>query len=666
MNCSESERYSSLLKKMEKLHNVENMQRCIDQFQKYMLSSHDLDISKSFPLINPRRIMFNIMIGVKEDTNFYGLPLKTLNNITLNKMRDFFLEKKMEKENGPDWINEDKTSEFLPNLPPNFPNLSNIQSRPNIQILDREKQLYGDRPMMESDRLPMPINSDISEGNDIFSNNKKKVEYQFNQVTNSRNKENEKFDGSLTTLPQISDSKLSLQDFQVQLARIQEERKEIEGLEYEDQNKIENKNKNKDDLFLDTSLKSSQKNKRNEEEVVATQPKLNIIGDGAFKEPIDDVVTKTSFQSFYQTPAPTFIDERAQNRVTPHKTYLSPSQYITFNGYDRDWVKQTSRFKFSIDPSDLKKTYKNITEISFIKIIIPAEVFDERSIQNPMPKTNYTHKFSLAVPYVILMVDEMTDVSDGINNSNKQAFAHYVHDCTFCAKNGRGYHILKRMQDEVKIFHPTLLASLPRLSFTIAKPNGLPFNNSKDNYYIWKIEYPEYNKPYLNIVLDKFFDKNEFYKGDSIIIKNFRMPVFDQDLVKSNEQASIPNTDPSYLEYLENAYTFNRIMEFMNRQEGHDIVEVSKPNAEGFSRSFMIHAPGTTDAANGRFVINKQMVDLIKQQTHNNLCDDTPGSSSSSPIKSGDLINMSLQVVISMNLKTLLGSSDNITTQELI
>lgn len=602
--------------------------------------------------------MFNIMIGVKEDHNFYGLPLKTLNNITLNKMRDFFLEKRNERridrikdrgKGGSDWIDGDsKNAEW-------------IQTRPNIQILDREKQLYGDRPMIESDRLPMPINSDISEGN-IFGNNKKNVEYQFNQISNMRNRENERFDGGSTTLPQISDSKLSLQDFQVQLARIQEERSDIDGLDFDiDASSLVGRKK---EAFASNQNKTMEEEGKEKDKKVGLQPKLNIVGDNAFNEPIDDVVTKTSFQGFYRVPAPTFIDERAQNRVTPHKTYLSPAQYITFNGYDRDWIKHSSRFKFSIDPTELKKTYKNITEISFIKIIIPAEVFDERSVQNPMPKTNYTHKFSLAVPYVILMVDELSDNSDGINNSNKQAFANYVHDCTFCAKNGRGYHILKRMQDEVKIFHPTLLASLPRLSFTIAKPNGLPFNNSKDNYFIWKIEYPEYNKPYLNIVLDKFFDKNEFYKGDSIIIKNFRMPLFDQELVKSNEEAKIPNTDPFYLEYLENAYTFNRIMEFMNRQEGHDIVEVSKPNAEGFSRSFMIHAPGTIDATNGRFVINKQMVDLIKQQTHNKLCDDMP--TSSAPVKSGDLINMSLQVVISMNLKTLVGSSDDITTKELI
>ena len=83
---------------MERLHNVENMQRCIDQFDKYMRATHSLDISSEFTTINPRRVMFNTMSGIKEDPDLYGLPLKTLNNITLNKMRDFFLDQAKSKK----------------------------------------------------------------------------------------------------------------------------------------------------------------------------------------------------------------------------------------------------------------------------------------------------------------------------------------------------------------------------------------------------------------------------------------------------------------------------------------------------------------------------------------------------------------------------------------
>lgn len=664
---------------MEKLHNVENMQRCINQFEKYMFTSHDLNITKDFPTINPRRIMFNIMSNIKEDPDFYSFPLKTLNNITLNQMRDFFIEQsRVQKKKRREEKIDGKKDEYLHHNASPMDGSMRFQEnvkRPNPRILDREKLLYGDRPMLDADRLPMPMNTNnIDQFDPDAQDDKQKLNYQFEQIAHERKQEqekNKKDDGNVGGMSQIQDSKISLDEFQLELQRMQKERGTMEELATNETKENQNEGKKintpsyKDSLALNP--KSNHKIEMFEEgdSIVNEKPRIKVTGDGVFDEPIDSVTTKTNFQGFYKKPAPSYVDENVFVRSSPMMKNVSSPYYITFNGYDRDWVKQRMRFKFNIDTTNLKKTYKNIIEVSFPKIIIPAEVFDVRSVQNPMPKMNYTHKFSLAVPYILLMVDEMIDVSDGVNETNQKAFAHYVQDCTFNTDNGRGYHIMKAMQDEVKVFNPTILASLPRLNFTIAKPNGLPFNNSKDNYYVWKIEYPEYNRPYLKVVLDKFFDKNEFFKGDTVFIKNFRIPVFDKELVQSNEETGTPNTEPAYLKYIENAYTFNRIMEFMNRPEGHDILEVDKANPEGFCRSFMIHAPGSVDAENGRFVINKQMIDLIKQHSTSSHCD-SDELSSGTPIKAGDLINMSLQAVISMRLKTLLGTSDNITTRDLI
>lgn len=663
---------------MEKLHNVDNMLRCIDQFHKYMLSAHSLDILSDFPMINPRKVMFDTMSQIKEDPELDDLPLKTLNNITLNKMRDYFVERANASTRNSKNTSKNKSHPVVSH------HLHQNKQRPNPRVLEREKLLYGDRPMLDADRLPIPMNSNTIDDLDPFGTDTKKLtETQFDHLSKQRENEFEKEKPDMRGLPQIQENKISIDDFQLQLARMKEEREDFEGIEgfeekREDQGKKPRqmgvpKQNNTSDLYDDSHALNPRSNHGFEmfEESkimdIEDRPRIQVAGDTISDEPINNVTTKTNFQGFYRDPAPRYIDEREQTKKFPTITYISPAHHITFNGYDRDWVKQRARFKFTIDTTNLKKTYKNITEVSFPRIIIPAEVFDTRSIQNPMPKMNYTHKFSLAVPYIMLIVDELVDVSDGVNAANQSAFANYVHDCTFNTENGRGYHIMKSMQDETKIFHPTVLASLPRLNFTIAKPNGIPFNQSKDNYFIWKIEYPEYNRPYLKIVLDKFFDKNEFFKGDSIYVKNFRIPVFDRELVQANDEAGIPHTDPAYLEYLENAYTFNRIMEFMNRPEGHDILEVDKPNAEGFSRAFMIHAPGSIDAENGRFVINKQMVDLIKQKSkneaHGHECDD---NSHSSPIKSGDLINVSLQVVVSMRIKTFLGDSDNLSTRDLI
>ena len=87
--------------------------------------------------------------------------------------------------------------------------------------------------------------------------------------------------------------------------------------------------------------------------------------------------------------------------------------------------------------------------------------------------------------------------------------------------NGRGYVILQPTQNETKMCEQQNLASLQRLTFSVLKPNGTLYSNSIDDYNVWKIDYQCYNTMYLQVVLDKFFDKNEFFIGDTIVIKNF-------------------------------------------------------------------------------------------------------------------------------------------------
>lgn len=341
-----------------------------------------------------------------------------------------------------------------------------------------------------------------------------------------------------------------------------------------------------------------------------------------------------------QTYAPTpSYEHHARKDLIPLASFReSPYQYLAINGFDRDWDYYKNRFQFTVDMSQMSRSYRNICEMSFTKLIVPSEILEERTLTN-VPKTNYVHNFRFAFPYLLLMVDEFADVYDGRQNATQRAFAHFVYETHYNAPNGRGYILLYPVQNETKFFTPSPLASIQRLSLTIAKPNGTIFNQSQDHNHIWKVEYEDYNRLYLKIVLEKYFDKNEFFPGDSIMIRNYRMPFF------------TTQSGPEYADYVAHKYEYDVIMAFLNRPEGHEIVEIGQPNEEGFYRTFHINAPNKMDPTLGRYTIEKDLVDTIQAYNQQNY------ACCMHPTPTGSIINASLQFTLTMSLRTAVGDA---------
>lgn len=597
---------------MNNLDDIDNMTKCIQVFVDYMFKTFDVDVVKMFPSTNPRKLLYDNITAIKRNPYYTDHPLKVLNNICLNKMRDFYVQ---------------------------YHGLVSSK-KPNQRPLERDQQLYGNRPNL-SDTVQIPMNTNAPDKN--------MTEVMYQQLLNSRDP-NKKGMGDMTIpIPQISEKKMGLDDFQMQYDRLQQQR-DISNSIAENENSYYAQgrtlhqdnlsNRPADPQHFYNSLKRDQ-NVRQDENTENDIHK-NFISDNAN----DNIVTKTTYDKFYNNQTVPHYNNPGLRSLQeqPTNTYISPDNYLMINGYDRDWIRHKSRFQFTVEISKFAKTYKNIHEITCTKLIIPSEIVNEKSITNPNPKLNFVHNYRLSVPYLTLQIDEISDVCDGANQTNQKAFVHFVQDCVYNCENGRGYTIMKPLQDEKKVYHPTPLASLPKLSISITKPNGSLFNNATDRYSVWKVEYEEYNKQYLKIVLDDYFDKNEFYKSDVVIINKFKMPLYDED----NEDN---DNDPAYSHYINNSYTYNRITEFINRHEGHDIIECGKPNSKGFFRSFMIQAPGDFDTDNGCFVIDKAMVDLIKKHNEQNF------PQLLTPSKVGHIINTTLQPTVSMKIKTSMGNA---------
>ena len=233
-------------------------------------------------------------------------------------------------------------------------------------------------------------------------------------------------------------------------------------------------------------------------------------------------------------------------------------------------------------------------------------------------KPFYNYDFSFAYPYVMLCVDGFDNMYDGTNDSVRRAFCMFVFHRAYKAPNGRGYVVLQAAQNE-RMWFKTPLASLRDVRIAIEKPNGTLLNNSVDDYTVSAFEYNAQNRLYLKVVCDRYFDENEYFQGDAITIRGFRL-------------APASPTTPG-------AQYFSTLNDFVGRPSGHEIVQLGKPNDQGFYKTFYILAPGVLDQGAGRVIIDANLVGVVQLMA-------TAGVTVlESP---GRLVNASLQNVLSL------------------
>ena len=139
-----------------------------------------------------------------------------------------------------------------------------------------------------------------------------------------------------------------------------------------------------------------------------------------------------------------------------------------------------------------------------------------------------------------------------------------------------------------------------------------------------------YQNYYLKITTKHYFDKDSFYRGDFVRIKNF-------NLYQINSTISKHNID-----------TFNS---FINRKEGHSIYEIGEPNEEGYFNTFHIYGLGNFNPALGKFEINSSITDTLSEFNNHLNNNNFFESSSVENFENGYLLNMSLQNTISITVE---------------
>lgn len=313
-----------------------------------------------------------------------------------------------------------------------------------------------------------------------------------------------------------------------------------------------------------------------------------------------------------------FEHDRSELLIKPPSKRKEDVRYITINGYDRNWVNNPSRYRFTIDTTELMTNYKNICEIELTKLII-------------VPK-----KHSV-LPYLVVRIPELNGKNDGLNDANKGSMSTFIVD-----KLVDGVVFMRSIQDkESAVFDPPL-SSLPKLTIEILKHNNVLYSEETDSNKLWKIEYDKNNNnKLLKVWLTKYVHKDQFDTGHIIFIRNIKYPYYSSSY------------DDSYKHYDKNRTMFNSLMSYMNRPEGHEIQKLGQTTKDCHLQSFFINAPGDYNQNTGKYELKSEMIDLI-QETEDKNFDYTL-----SPTPIGSVLNSSLQPVISMKVKQTLLTSEN-------
>lgn len=267
---------------------------------------------------------------------------------------------------------------------------------------------------------------------------------------------------------------------------------------------------------------------------------------------------------------------------------------------DRDWVNNNTenRYNFSVnfDPANNRPgfgyspatniRFKNITRIEFVKAILPVESCD---ILPKVVSGNVDTSLSvntLSFPYLQVRIPELNTngygTSDGMNN----AFAAISYDAYWTGDTNaanKGYtRLIPKFLKCQKVYHPTPLATLQKLTFEIQRPDGTLFCSSKDTLDIGAVYMPgatgsDYDGGgWIWLNTSAYFSRFMVAQGDRIQIKNVSL---------NASLAANPNAQT--------------LIQFLTRAEGHLVSNIGVLSGGVYS-----DGPNTAGYANGIIIRN--------------------------------------------------------------
>jgi hypothetical protein len=383
--------------------------------------------------------------------------------------------------------------------------------------------------------------------------------------------------------------------------------------------------------------------------------------------------------------APPLIPETTPIATTSMASIMPKTRYLVINSGDRDWINQPSRFKYRVKftqtSSDIRRVpfYANNPTVPHTATLSspgvpnsvgwydasgvrrppydatspPGELLGYEEIQVPIDEDanvqekfrNVTcvsvsnvvvpmgamrgansafavHDFNMRYPYLLLRIDELDGgIIDGTDDAIRRAFCQLVFERAFETSSGRGYVVLKPAQEERRVFAPMPLSTLPALTMSITTPRGDLVNASSDGEVVVKLEYEAFNRLYVKVVTQKWFEGDAYAVGDVVLISAYTMFKLDAD----QDQEAV-----------------DRVNAWANRRQGHVIAALGDANDDGFRRAFYVRAPGGVDVDNGVYTVDQEAVQQLELFNRANDLTASPAN--------GHILNVSLQNSVSITV----------------
>lgn len=267
---------------------------------------------------------------------------------------------------------------------------------------------------------------------------------------------------------------------------------------------------------------------------------------------------------------------------------------------DRDWISnsQENRYNFSVnfDPANNRSgfgfspaaniKFKNIVRIELVKAIIPTEGIDILARQTADLSYNTDINVNaLSFPYLMIRFPELDTNNFGTNNNLDNAFGVIQYDANWISDNtaqNRGYlAMIPKFMKCQKVYYPTPLATLQKLSVEIQRPNGSLLSETLDTLDVSGFKfssqlksnpnpssttgtrYVDTSGAYIWVQTTTWFSKFMVTQGDRIVFKNVTLP------------ASYVPTQAS-----------TDFLNFIQRPEGHVVVDVAKFLSPGGNNAY--------------------------------------------------------------------------------
>lgn len=639
--------------------SIPNLQSLLTIFHKFLKERYHYDVSNSPTKENSvKKIMFETMQKISNDTNFNHLDVVAMNKVTLSIVKNVMKSK----------LNDDSTN-------------NNLERKEPLNTPLNRDIILENRRVINTENTPRPISTTA------FGTNQD-VHEKF-EVLNKLDKEtdNKPINVSLNTLS--PENAMSDDEFKNQMIALENSRGILD-------NKINESfiESPQEHNILPLNIKDV-----NPSEIYKFNLEMN-----------EDARQKLSSLTNNGTNEKTFQDMTLNNDVTTDTTNKSHNkktilkdQYILINSQNRHWINETKRFEYTIkftnsysspetryyyennptvpntldsmgnavpnlvgwydnitntkydmydsslppgnligeekaiqlfeESANIGRILKNIHSFQINKVIIPLNIFlinkyNFNADAINIDSSNKDYDFNVNFPYLLLKINEFTDMYNGVDDIVRKTFCQLVYETSYKCPNGRGYVILKPVQNERRVFYPTALSTLPSLTFSFMKPNGELLNESHDGLHIYQIKNSNINgNRLIQVITNKYFSRNDFYIGDYVTIDNFK--IF--KLLSTDSDSAINKTNA-----------------FINQTIGHEIVMLGDPNVNGYYTFFYIKNKVHFDDVNGVEVEDAdiaQALDTFDVELNINSVVNT------SNYTNGFLMNLSLQNSVSITVK---------------